>query len=197
MALDRRDNNENRTDLRSMTLTLTVSLFIAMLAFFMILNSYASESDRKIAKIHSSIADAFGLIGEGEARDYSGNDGSGTAGDMEVATSAALRSVLPDAGFKSVNNSSGHMLSVAIPSNEFDENWEEIRMRLADLMTNTNPGGRYKLQILTMNTAQDATHLAAYAATLEEEGIDPKMLAIGYEARGHDVIELRFIKAGG
>lgn len=190
-----RHDTENSTDLRTLTLTLTVSLFIAMLAFFIVLNAYASESERKLSEIRNSITDAFGLIGEGQSRVETNNDGIGTAGDMEVAASASLRSVLPDVGFQSHGKGTGHTMNVVIPSAEMADRWDELRSRLADLMMNLNPGGRYKLQILSLKDAASGPDLASYAATLEQDGVNPKLLSVGFEARGRDVVELRFVQA--
>jgi hypothetical protein len=192
------DRNEpTKIDLRTLTLTLTVSLFIAMLAFFMILNSYASKSEEKVKQARNSITASFGLIGQGLAREDTASKGSGTAGDMEVATSASLRSVLPDVGFQSHNGSQGHVMSVTVKRSDFEERWGELQYRLADLMTTNNIDDKYRLQLIALDGPNRAPDLASLAANLEEAGIDAKMISIGFEERGRDAVELRFVASGG
>jgi len=198
MPLDRRESPENRADLRTLTLTLTVSLFIAMLAFFIVLNSYASDDRDRISKLKVSITGAFGIVGQGRAAQANSSNGSGSAGNMEVVTSAALRSVLPNVGFKSSNSSvSGHVMQVTMTKRELDENWIEIKSRLTDLLTHLNPGGRYHLQILSYDGTVDPSDLASLAATLEQNGVDARLLAVGIEPHGKTTIELRFVRTGG
>jgi len=188
----------NKTDLRTQTLTLTVSLFIAMLAFFMVLNSYASDSKEKQHRVRSSITSAFGLIGDGRAMQANTLDGTGTAGEMETAASTSLRSVLPDLGFQSrAQPGGGSIMSVTVSRSDMDDRWLALRSRLGELLVNDNPGGRYKLQIIALDGPAHADDLASLAASLEEDGVDVKLLSIGYEDRGKEAVELRFIGSGG
>lgn len=195
---DKGPAREYKVDMRTLTLTLTVSLFIAMLAFFIVLNSFSSASSEKTASVRNSLTSAFGFVGAGLSNVSSGDDATGSAGDMEQATATGLRSVLPDLGFQSRGTSAGgRIMAVTVPLNDLEERWPALRARLGDLLVNKNTGGRYKMQLLALNGAAGSAGLIPLANELVEEGVDENLIGVGYEDRGTAAVELRFILAGG
>lgn len=190
---DKKDRSEEyRADMRTMTLTLTVSLFIALLAFFIVLNSFSSENSAKRASARSSLENAFGSVGSGFANLDTGLPGIGASGDQmrEEKDAAALRSVLPDMGFESRAGSAGRMMVISVKREELDERWTALVMRLTDLMTDKNKTG-YILQMVALDG--EAKSLVPLAHNLADRGVDADLIHVGYEDRGKDSIELRFI----
>ena len=180
-------------DMRTLTLTLTVSIFIALLAFFMVLNALSPESTVKQKMLRASLSNTFGFVGNGRSDTDTGL-GSGSAGEAEQAAAAGLRSVLPDVGFQQARTGDfGQMMVVDIPRDKFNERWPDLRARLGDVMMNHNKGGGHSLQILALDGPDHAGDLAQIASDLAEDGVDRDLLAIGYINRGMPSIELRFI----
>lgn len=193
---DRRE--EHRTDMRTLTLTLTVSLFIAMMAFFIILNSFSSASSAKLVTARSSLSNAFGFVGTGQSATATSETGSGGAGDMEQAAATGLRSVLPDLGFQSrATAGGGQIMSVSIRAGDLEERWPALRSRLGELLTDKNQGKRFSLEILALNGLPGTAALMPLAQDLKQDGVDTALVAVGYDNRGQESVELRFIQAGG
>jgi len=196
---DKKDDPDTiLADMTKQVLMVSVSLFMAVLAFFIVLNAFSSESAEKQKSVRDSIAGQFGFIGAGIALSESEQDGAGSAGDMEEAAATGLRSVLPDLGFSSRSTgASGRIMAVTIPRAELEERWPALRSRLGDLMVNKNTGGRHSMQLLALDGADGVASLVTLANELVEEGIEEDLLGVGYENRGQPAVELRFILSGG
>lgn len=194
---DKKDrSDEYRADMRTMTLTLTVSLFIALLAFFMVLNSFSASNPEKIATARSSLNNAFGFMTDGRANFDTGLPGTGAAGDqaMEEKAAEGLRSVLPDMGFESRAGSSGRMMVISIKREELNERWSPLVMKLSNLLTEKNDS-HFGLQIVALDG--DGESLVPLAHNLADHGVDPDLINVGFEKRGIASIELRFVSGGG
>lgn len=193
-----REGIHTPVDMRTLTLTLTVSVFMALLAFFIVLNALSPESTVKQKLLRASISNTFGFVGYGQAYDLPDEDGSGTDGDAEEAAAAGLRSILPDVGFQQARvGERGQMMVVTIPRDQFENRWPELRTRLGDVMVNHNRGGRYMLHILALDGPGQAGELVKIAQELADEGLDRDMIGVGYSDRGIPSIELRFVRGGG
>lgn len=183
-------------DMEKMTLMISAALFMAVLAFFIVLNAFSSENAEKTLSVQKSITQQFGFVGGGVSETMTGNSLK-AAGEMEQAAASGLRSVLPDLGFQSRGTSAGgRIMAVTVQRGELEERWPALRSRLGDLIVNKNTGGRYKLQLLALDGATGASSLVPLLKELEEEGIDEDLLGIGYEDRGQAAVELRFILSG-
>jgi hypothetical protein len=185
-------NEPHQTDMRTLTLTLTVSLFIVLMTFFIILNSYSSGNAEKAEAATRSLSGSFGVVGTGRAIVYDDTENEKRAGDMEAAA-AGLRSALPDVGFESRGTSDGQMMTVRVPQEEIEARWPTLRSRLGDLLVNKNSGG-YTLQIISLKGSEDADKLVALVRDLVADGVDEKFMTIGFENQGQDTIELRFVQ---
>lgn len=195
---DKRDQPDSGSDMQKQVLMISVSLFMAVLAFFIVLNAFSNESAEKQRSVQKSLAGSFGFIAAGLAFTDTLDQGAGSAGDMEQAAASGLRSVLPDLGFSSRSTgASGRIMAVTIPRAELEERWPALRSRLGDLMVNKNTGGRHALQLLALDGASGAANLAPLANELIDEGVDEDLLGVGYEDRGQAAVELRFILSGG
>jgi hypothetical protein len=193
---DRR--SEHRTDMRTLVLTLTVSLFIALMAFFIILNSFSTVSAEKILSARFSLSNSFGFVGQGQSLVATNEEGAGAATAMEEAAAAGLRSVFPDLNVQSRTAANGNkIMTVVLKRADFDERWLELRTRIGDLMVNKNPGGRYSLQLLALDNGASAESLVSNAHELVQEGVDADLIAVGFENRGQSGVELRFVQSGG
>lgn len=191
-----RDDHVSPVDMRTLTLTLTVSVFIALLAFFIVLNALSPESSIKQKMLQASLSNTFGFVGYGRSDTADGDD-AGTNGDAEEAAAAGLRSVLPDVGFQQARvGSSGQMMVVDIPRDQFAERWPELRARLGSVMTTYNRGGKFMLQIIALDGADGTGDLPAMARELVDDGLDADLIGIGYADRGRPSIELRFVRGG-
>lgn len=192
-----RDNTPPPVDMRSLTLTLTVSIFIALLAFFMVMNALSPDSAVKHQKLRASLGQTFGFVGFGQSVTDTGSTGAGALGDAAVAAAQGLRSVLPDIGFQSSRlGETGQMMVVRIPRDDFNARWPDLSARLSNVLVNHNRGGAYSLQILALDGPDKAGELVANARQLVEEGVDEDLIGIGYINRGTPSIELRFITSG-
>ena len=193
-----RDSGLPPVDMRTLTLTLTVSIFIALLAFFMVLNAFSPESSVKAKRLQASLSNTFGFVGNGRSDSNGTGGGAGTAGDAEEAAAAGLRSVLPDVGFQQSHvGDQGQMMVVDIPRDEFAARWPELRSRLADVMVNHNRGGGHQIQILALDGPAHAGDLVQMAHDLNQDGVDTDLISVGYLDRGLPSVELRFITVGG
>lgn len=192
---DRR--SEHRTDMRTLVLTLTVSLFIAMMAFFIILNSFSTISAERILNARHSLENSFGFVGQGGSLVATDEEGEGAVTETEEVAAAGLRSVFPNLNFQSYTAADGgKIMSVAIAREDFEEHWLELRARLGDLLVNRNPGKRLSVQLLALNDPEQAEDLVALAHELVQEGADSDLVAIGFERKRQDTIEIRLVQAG-
>ncbi len=190
-----RDQGPPQADLRTLTLMLTVSIFIALLAFFIVLNCFSATSMVKASRVTQAIHGAFGLgigLSDEVTEDY---DRAGT-GDIEESVSTGLRAVLPDVGFEARQTASGgSIMAVDIKIEDMEERWAALRGRFGDVVNRGQ--GRHALQILALDGPGRAGMLAGLARELADvEGVSPQMMSIGYEERGRAVIEFRFVPAG-
>lgn len=185
-----------KIDLEKMALTVSVSLFMSVLAFFIVLNAFSSDSDVKMQSLRNSITNAFGFVGAGQSFMPTDEQGSEQIGQIEEDTAAGLRSVLPDLGFASRQIPGGTIMTVKIQREDLEERWPALRTRLGDLMVNRARGKSYEVQILALNGPKNAFALASYASDLSDEGVDAEKISVGYENRDDSGIELRFILKG-
>ncbi len=178
-------------------LTTTVSLFIALMAFFITLDSYSSHSPKKLETARSSLNSAFGFVEGGISHGAYEKNMQAEISKFEDDASAQLRTVMPELKFQSRRTAIGKILTVEVPRADFDERWAGLRTRIGDLMVNRSKGKQYDLQILALNGRENATALVTYAGELGDEGVDGDKLSIGYDDAGRDAIELRFVLKGG
>ncbi|NBX66007.1 MAG: hypothetical protein EBQ96_03320 [Proteobacteria bacterium] len=185
-----------KVDLERMALTISVSLFMAILAFFIVLNAFSSDSTVKMQSLRNSISSAFGFVGSGQSSLPTDEIGTEQIGQIEEDTAAGLRSVLPDLGFASRQIAGGTIMTVKIKREDLEERWPALRTRLGDLMVNRTRGKSYEIQILALDGPKNASGLASYATDLNDEGVDADKISVGYEYRDDPAIELRFILKG-
>lgn len=191
------DSDEFKPDTAKMSLTITVSLFMSVLAFFIVLNSYSTESASKMMSLRNSLVNAFGFAGMGMAAVSNDENGMGIVGQMEEDFAAGLRSILPDLVFKTRRTSRGSIMSATIPRSVFEDEWDSFRTRLGDLIVNRARGNRCDLQIIYLNGEAGAKTIASYATDLVDEGVDAARIMTGYEKRGLDAVEIKFTLSKG
>ena len=189
----KRNNDDNDVDLEKLAFTVSVSLFMTILAFFIVLNSFSANSGIKLRSLHDSIANTFGFVGTGRSDVATGESGTGGVGQSEEKTAGSLRSVLPDLGFETRHTAGGQVMTVRIARADMDERWPDLRARLADVLNSRAGGGKPELQIVALDGAAGAADLARYGADLEADGVDAEKIALGFDARGRTDIELRFV----
>ena len=180
-------------DLEKMALTISVSIFMGILAFFIVLVSYSSDSKEKLDAMKSSISSAFGFVTTGQASQVSDEEGSEQIGQIEEDTAAGLRSVLPDLGVQSRRIPGGQIMTVAIRREDMEDRWPALRTRIGDLIVNRAAGKRVEIQLLGLDGPKSAETLGALATELQDEGLEADTITIGYEKRGRSEIEMRFI----
>lgn len=189
----KRGVDEMPVDMEKMALTITVSLFMAVLAFFIVLNTFSSVNTNKLKAMRESVEDAFGFVGLGMAGAESEAEGIGRIGVMEADMAAGLRSVLPDLGFQSRKVMGGQVMSVAIDRASMAERWPEIQSRIVSLLLNETYAGRYRMYIVMLDGPANTGEAIQMANDIADAGVSPEKLAIGYENRGLDSVELRFL----
>lgn len=178
-------------------LLLSVALFMGLMCFFIVLNAFSSTNTEKMAMARQSLDLSFGFIGQGAASFENGGDNDGAVDTMEVATSAALRSVLPDLGFSSYEGASGQIMQVDIPMDAWQKRFRALHLRLADLMVHENPNGRFMLNIMALNGEAGTRVVVGAAGRLEREGVNARDLSVSYADMGRDVVRLQFIERRG
>lgn len=174
---------------------LTVSIFIALLAFFIVLNCFSAASPVKSRMVTQAIHGAFGM-GIGLSDEVGGDPGRNGYADMEQSVATGLRAILPDLGFSASQTASGGaVMAVDISNDDMDTRWPELRGRLGQVVN--RGGGRFRLQILALDGAAHAAKLAALAGEIADgEGVNPALLSVGYEDAGRPAVEFRFVPAG-
>jgi len=192
----KKEDPVTKTDFRTLVLTTTVSLFIALMAFFITLGSYSSQSPKKLETARNSLNSAFGFVEGGISHVAYEQNMQADISKFEDDASAQLRTVMPDLKFQSRKTAIGKVLTVEVPRADFEERWAGLRTRMGDLMVNRSKGKQYDLQMLALNGRDSAAALVTYAGELSDEGVDGDKLSIGYDDAGRDAIELRFVLKG-
>lgn len=183
----------SRFDSVAANLMLSVALWVALISFFIILNAFSSYNTHKLAIARHSVDYAFGFVGQGLSIDDVSGREDAMAGDLEVAASGALRSVLPDLGFSSFNTGSGQVMQVDIPLDRWTQRFKALQMRLADLMIYDNPDGRYVLHIMALNGQEGKREALAAAVRLQKDGVRAQDISVGIVDGGQQVMRLQFI----
>lgn len=178
-------------------LMMSVSLFVGLMCFFIVLNAFSTSSTYKTAIARQSLDVSFGFIGQGAAIYEQSGDHDGAVDVMEVSASAALRSVLPDLGFSSFTGATGQVMQVDVPLKDWQERQRALNTRLSDLMVHENPNGRFMLNITALNGKDGIRIVAAAAGRLEREGVRAQDISIGYMDMKRDVVRLQFIERRG
>lgn len=183
-----------QVDLQALVLTITVSLFTALLAFLIVLNSFSSDNPERRAGLVQSLNASFGFLPGQLSSDLLELSGSGKADRAEADASTMLRAVLPDFDFKSGQGpDGGRSITASLAPDALADQWSVLSTRIADLMSGPFRGRGYMLHIVALNGRNSRVDLVQYAQDLEAAGVDAGVLSVGYEDRGRRLIELRFV----
>ncbi|MBU6234463.1 MAG: hypothetical protein KGQ41_01345 [Alphaproteobacteria bacterium] len=184
---------ESLVDMEAMTLLVSVSLFMAVLAFFIMLCSYSVTSADKIKTLKNSIQNSFGFVITGDATAVDEEEGAGKIAKVEGDMASSLRAVLPDLDFQTRKTAEGQIMSANVSRAVLEGSWDSVRTQLGELIVNQTGGAIKQVQFIALDGPSRAGELAAYASTLGSEGVDNSKIYIGYENTGQDAVQLRFI----
>lgn len=175
--------------------TLSLSVFILLLSFFIVLNSLSNRNTDKERLAMDSINLSFATAGDIGASNVLSPDAGKESrqGDAETAAAEGLAAELPNLGFGDLKSEDdGRIMTVRLPFATFNETWPDVRTRITTLLLKHNPGQIYGVDIIALDGYETAMSLAGYAADLSDAGVPAKLIRVGFEARNVAAIELRF-----
>lgn len=172
---------------------LTLSLFIILLAFFIVMNGVSGYETNKVSETLESIDLAF--AGRVVGRDAplpsvtQGEDkstGEGESQELDEALSAMFNVELPNILPEFENDGTGSsVMTLTVDREMFISKFGAIAPKLGDLLTKRNPGERYHVYLLfEVNDPQalnsrDVRSLDYYAKAFVRSGVDDDFMSIG------------------